>query len=193
MIWLLEAASGQRCTSYLIQSHGLSSDSWHFFCQTDSEVSHQGCSFVLYFHLKGTSYLVLEGLMDWGRLEWFKLLHRVLHGMQRISPRPPQKKWSLLQNRETHDKSNPTTLGWTRFDTWHKSATMCKTLWCLSHWETHDNPTTSKLAYGDVKEAFLAEGWNSFHLTGENKITCTSRIFSNMHVNCTWSNHWLQR
>ena len=53
------------------------------------------------------------------------------------------------------------------FDTWHKSATMWKTLWCLSHWETHDNPTTSKLAYGDVKEAFLAEGGNSFHLSVE--------------------------
>jgi hypothetical protein len=53
------------------------------------------------------------------------------------------------------------------FDTWHKSATMWKTLWCLSHWETHDNPNTSKLAYVDIKEAFLAKGWNTFHLTGE--------------------------
>jgi hypothetical protein len=66
------------------------------------------------------------------------------------------------------------------FDTWHNSATMWKTLWCLFHWETHDNPTTSKLAYGDIKEAFLAEGWNSFHLTGEKQDYLHLKGFSPM-------------
>ena len=41
---------------------------------------------------------------------------------------------------------------------------MWKTSWFLSHWETHDNSTTSKTTYVDIKEAFLAKEWNSFHL-----------------------------
>ena len=75
------------------------------------------------------------------------------------------------------------------FDTWHKSATMWKTLWCLSHWETHDNPTTSKIAYGWYRGGFC---WRVelFLSDKGDKITCTSRIFSNMNVNCTWSRHW---
>ena len=41
---------------------------------------------------------------------------------------------------------------------------MWKTSWGLSHGKTHDNPTTSKTTYVDIKEAFLAKEWNSFHL-----------------------------
>ena len=37
-----------------------------------------------------------------------------------------------------------------------------KTSWGLPHWETYDHPTTSKLAYDDVKEVFLAKEWNFF-------------------------------
>ena len=44
---------------------------------------------------------------------------------------------------------------------------MWKTSWGLSHWETHDNPTTSKMAYDDIKEVFLAKEWKSFRLLGE--------------------------
>ena len=55
------------------------------------------------------------------------------------------------------------------FDTWHKSATMWTMSWCLSHWETHDNPT-----YGDIKEAFLVEEWSSFHLSREKQDFLTS-------------------
>ena len=31
--------------------------------------------------------------------------------------------------------------------------------------EPHDNPTTLKIAYDDIKEVFLAKEWNSFHLS----------------------------
>jgi hypothetical protein len=37
----------------------------------------------------------------------------------------------------------------------------------VSHWDTHGNPTTSKITYDDLKEAFLAKEWNSFHLSGK--------------------------
>ena len=37
----------------------------------------------------------------------------------------------------------------------------------LSHWETHDNPTTSKPTNVDIKGACLVEEWNSFHLSGK--------------------------
>ena len=35
----------------------------------------------------------------------------------------------------------------------------------LSQWHPHDNPTTSKIVYDDIKEVFLVEKWNSFHLS----------------------------
>ena len=44
---------------------------------------------------------------------------------------------------------------------------MWKTSWGLSHWETHDNPSTSKNKKENIKEAFLAKEWNSFHLSGK--------------------------
>ena len=40
----------------------------------------------------------------------------------------------------------------------------------LSQWETHDNPTISKIACDDIKDVFLAVEWNSFHLLGEKKL-----------------------
>ena len=43
------------------------------------------------------------------------------------------------------------------FVTCHKSATMWKASWGLSHWGTHDNPTTSKITFDDINEAFLAK------------------------------------
>jgi len=39
-------------------------------------------------------------------------------------------------------------------------------LYLICHWETHDNPTTSKIAYDDIKEAPLAGEWSSFQLLG---------------------------
>jgi hypothetical protein len=50
------------------------------------------------------------------------------------------------------------------FNIWYKSTTTWKTSWGLSHWETHDNPTTSKTICVGIKEGFLAKEWNSFHL-----------------------------
>ena len=44
---------------------------------------------------------------------------------------------------------------------------MWKTSRGLSYWETHDKPTTSKTTYVDIKEAFLAKEWDSFHLSGK--------------------------
>ena len=51
------------------------------------------------------------------------------------------------------------------FNTLHKSTAMWKTSRVLSHWDTHDNPTTSKITRGDIKKAFLAREWNSSHLS----------------------------
>ena len=51
------------------------------------------------------------------------------------------------------------------FDTWHKSITMWKASLGLSHWETHDNPTTSKITFDGIKGVFLAKEWNSFHFS----------------------------
>ena len=76
------------------------------------------------------------------------------------------------------------------FNTWHISTTMWKASWCLSHSETHDNPTTSKITYDDVEEAFLAREWDSLHLSRKKQIISASRIFSNMNVNSTWRSHW---
>jgi hypothetical protein len=44
---------------------------------------------------------------------------------------------------------------------------MWKTSWGLSHWDTHDDPITSKITYDNFKEAILAKKWNSFHLLGK--------------------------
>jgi len=49
------------------------------------------------------------------------------------------------------------------FKTRYKSTTMWKTSWGLCHWKTHDSPTTSKITYVDIKEAFLAKEWSSFY------------------------------
>ena len=51
------------------------------------------------------------------------------------------------------------------FDTWHKSITMWKASMGLYHWETHDNSTTSKITFDDIKEVILAKECNSFHLS----------------------------
>ena len=53
------------------------------------------------------------------------------------------------------------------FNTWHKLTTMRKASRGLSHRGTHDNRTTSKITNDDIKEAFLAKEWNSFHLLGK--------------------------
>ena len=51
-----------------------------------------------------------------------------------------------------------------RANTWHKSTTMWKASWGLSH--RGDNPTTSKFTFVNIKEVFLAKESNSFHLSG---------------------------
>ena len=71
------------------------------------------------------------------------------------------------------------------FNTWYKSTTMWKTSWDLSHWETHNNPTTSKKTYVDIKEVSLARKWNSSHLLEETRLPPSQGFFSNTNVNCT--------
>ena len=44
---------------------------------------------------------------------------------------------------------------------------MWKISWGVSHWQAHDNPTTSNTTYVDIKETFLAKEWNYFHLLGK--------------------------
>jgi hypothetical protein len=51
----------------------------------------------------------------------------------------------------------------------NKHVEVWKALQYLSQQESHDNPTTSKIALDDIKEVFLAKEWNSFHLS-EKKI-----------------------
>ena len=53
------------------------------------------------------------------------------------------------------------------FNTGHKSTTMWKASWGISHWDTHDKPTTSKIVFDDIKEVFHAKKWNFFHLLGK--------------------------
>ena len=77
------------------------------------------------------------------------------------------------------------------FNIWHKLTTMWKTSWRLSHREIHDNPTTSKIAYDDIKEALLAKEWNSLHSLGKKLVYLHLKMSSNMNVNCTWSNYWV--
>ena len=57
---------------------------------------------------------------------------------------------------------------------------------------THDNPTKSKTTCVDIKEVFLVEECNSFHLSGEEtSLPPPEGLSLNTNVNCTWSNHWL--
>ena len=77
-----------------------------------------------------------------------------------------------------------------RFNTWHKWTTVWKTSWSLSHLHTHDDPTTSKTSYDDIKKASLAKEWNSFHLSWKELDDLHLKDFLNTNVNCTWSNHW---
>jgi hypothetical protein len=58
--------------------------------------------------------------------------------------------------------------------------------WGLPNWETHDNPTGSKTTCVDIKEVFLVEKWNSFHLSGEETSLPPPQGFSlNTNVNYT--------
>ena len=68
------------------------------------------------------------------------------------------------------------------FDTGHKLTTMWKASWGISHGDTCDNPTTSKIAFDDIKEVFHAKKWNIFHLLGKQLDLLPSRIFSNTIV-----------
>ena len=58
---------------------------------------------------------------------------------------------SWLVNKATSQSQHLAEQG---FNTWYKSTTLWKTSWGLSHWETHDNLTTSKTTYVDIKELF---------------------------------------
>ena len=74
--------------------------------------------------------------------------------------------------------------------TWHKLTTMWKASWDLSHWETHDNPTSSKITFGDLKKVFLPKERNPFHLLTKELDYLHVKDFPNPNVNCTWSKHW---
>jgi hypothetical protein len=50
------------------------------------------------------------------------------------------------------------------YDTWHKSTTYVTYIMGLSHWEAHDK--ISKNTFDSIKEAFLAQEWNSSQLLG---------------------------
>ena len=50
----------------------------------------------------------------------------------------------------------------------------------LSHSETHNNPTTSSITFGDIKEAFLAQSLSVSQ--GRDQTTSTSKKFSNTNV-----------
>ena len=67
---------------------------------------------------------------------------------------------SWLVSQTTSRSQHPTEQG---FDTWPKLTTMWKASWDLYHWETHDNPITSKITLDDTKEDFLAKEYYSFY------------------------------
>ena len=50
------------------------------------------------------------------------------------------------------------------FNTWHKSTTMHKRSWGLSHWETHGNPSTLKL-HTMISRRFSSQIVELFHLS----------------------------
>ena len=50
------------------------------------------------------------------------------------------------------------------YNTRRRLTTVWKASWGLSHWETHDNSTTSNIALNDIKEAFLTKEWNYYNL-----------------------------
>ena len=62
-----------------------------------------------------------------------------------------------------------------RAHTWHKSTTMWKASQGLSH--RGDNPTTSKIAFDDIKEFFLLKNGTLSISQGGNQITSTSMDF----------------
>ena len=62
--------------------------------------------------------------------------------------------------------------------------------WNVSHSEAHDNSTPSKIIFGDLKNAFLAKEWYSFHLSMKKLDYLHLKDFPHTNVNCTWSNHW---
>ena len=65
------------------------------------------------------------------------------------------------------------------FNTWHKLTTMWKASWGLSHQETHDKPTTSKIALDVIKEVFLLKSGILSISQGRDQITSTSKEFFN--------------
>ena len=54
--------------------------------------------------------------------------------------------------------------------------------------EIHDNPSVSKIISDDLKEAFVVEEWNSFHISEKELNYLHLKVFLNTNVNCTWSN-----
>ena len=60
--------------------------------------------------------------------------------------------WSIKQP-HFHDTSHNKDLAPCK----HKLTTMWKASWGLSQWETHSNPTLSKITFVDLVEAFLAK------------------------------------
>ena len=58
--------------------------------------------------------------------------------------------------------------------------------------ETHDNPSPSKIIFDDLKEAFVVEVWNSFHLLEEKPDYLHPKVKLNINVNFPWSNLWHQ-
>ena len=65
----------------------------------------------------------------------------------------PQRR-ALLSPSWLIDKATPLSrhLAKQGFNTLHKSTTMWKTSWGISHQDTHDNPAASKTTYDDIKE-----------------------------------------
>ena len=62
---------------------------------------------------------------------------------------------------------------------------MRKTSWGLFHWETMTTQAHKKIACDDIKEAFLAKEWNSFHLLCKKVDYLHLKVFSNNNVNYT--------
>ena len=70
---------------------------------------------------------------------------------------------------------------------------MWNTLWGLCHWETHKTQSYKKTTLDDIMEAFLMKSGTFPISEGRNMITSSSWIFSDMNVNCTWSDLWHHR
>ena len=130
---LLKALVLPTCT-YVIEIWGGDSKNFHW------KVFEKGMKIHILSHIKAhslTTYHIVPAKFGELPIEFYALMRIV--GFQHWLAHLPS---SWLINQATLLSRHLVKQG---VDTWHKSTTMWKASWGLSHWKTHDNPLTSKI------------------------------------------------